>query len=187
MKRVISLTGATAKGNAQPKAYGSMPLLDCLRTGCPLVWCSILFSMAAGPLSSAESGSRPAEQGSRQSGQSKCQQGVAGKEAKVVTAGERDDSKEVALALSDTLEIRLSSVPGTGYGWKLVGPPPDFLCLDNERLDLGGAAAAGAPAISIFRLVPVRRGTGVIRLHYIRVWEKGVPPKKTYTLPVRVR
>jgi predicted secreted protein len=107
--------------------------------------------------------------------------------SKVVTASDSDDGKEVTLSSSQTLEIRLVSVPGTGYGWKLAGPPPEILRLQEERLDVGGSSAPGAPATAVLRFVPLRTGSGTIQLVYVRSWEKGVPPKKTYTLRVRVR
>lgn len=115
------------------------------------------------------------------------EQVTPGSKSKVVTVNEADDGKEVTPSSSDILEIRLVSVPGTGYGWKLAGPPPEILRLEEERLDVGGSSAPGVPATAVLRLTAVSSGAGTVRLAYVRSWEKGVPPKKTYTLPVRVR
>lgn len=110
-----------------------------------------------------------------------------GSKSKVVTVSEADDGKEVTLSSSDILEIRLVSVPGTGYGWKLAGPPPDILRLQEERLDVGGSSTPGAPATAVLSFSAVSPGAGTVRLAYARSWKKGVPPKRTYTLRVRVR
>jgi predicted secreted protein len=135
----------------------------------------------------SDGGTRPAPQDPRETVPPPRKHPTTGTRGNVVTASERNDGKEVTLSSSDTLEIRLTSVPGTGYGWKLAGLPPEVLRLEEERLDVTGSASPGAAATSILRFVPVSPGKGAIRLVYARPWEKGVPPKKTYTLRVHVR
>jgi inhibitor of cysteine peptidase len=128
-----------------------------------------------------------ASQSGQQTAPHSCKQQAKSTDERIVTAGERNNGKEIALSPSETLEIRLPSVPGTGYGWKVAEPLPSFLCLDEQRLDLGRSSTAGAPATSIMRFVALGTGAGAIRLSYVRPWEKDVPPKKTYMLPVRVK
>jgi len=105
----------------------------------------------------------------------------------VTIATENNDGQDVTLTTADTLEVRLSSVPGTGYGWHISDPVPPVLRLIDEHLDLGGANAPGAAATNILRFTPVSAGEGVLRLAYTRPWEKNVTPKKTYSLHVLVR
>lgn len=170
-----------------PLGYVFLNYAEFVRPRVVAVWCATALICLGSPLLSNDKGSRSKSQSARETGPRACKHAALRTGGKVITVGERDDGKEVTLSLSDTLEIRLTSVPGTGYGWKLAGPPPEFLCLEDERLDVGGAAVAGAAATSILRFIPVRPGAKVIKLLYVRSWEKDVPPKKTYTLPVRVR
>lgn len=116
--------------------------------------------------------------------------GAAPAEKAVVTVNEVKEGAEISLAMGDTLEVRLPSQPGTGYGWQVADPLPAMLRLAEKTLDLGGDQAPSAPGASatvVLRFAPVAAGTGNLRLVYARPWEKDLLPKKTYTLHVRVR
>jgi predicted secreted protein len=112
-------------------------------------------------------------------------------EKAIITVTENKNGQEISLGMGDTLEVRLVSQPGTGYGWQVADPLPGMLRLVEKGLDLGGSgqapSAPGALATAVFRFVPVGAGTGDLRLVYVRPWEKESAPKKAYTLHVRVR
>ena len=116
---------------------------------------------------------------------------VAPAEKAIITITENKDGQEISLGMGDTLEVRLASQPGTGYGWQVADPLPNVLRLVEKGLDLGGGgqapSAPGALATAVLRFAPVGAGTGDLRLVYVRPWEKEAAPKKTYTLHVRVR
>jgi inhibitor of cysteine peptidase len=117
--------------------------------------------------------------------------GVAPAEKAIVTSTEDKNGQEISLVMGDSLEVRLASQPGTGYGWQLAGPLPAVLRLVEKALDLGGGGQApnapGASATAVLRFASVEAGTGELRLVYARPWEKESAPKKTYTLHIRVR
>jgi inhibitor of cysteine peptidase len=117
--------------------------------------------------------------------------GEAATEKAVITVNEDKDNQEISLGMGDTLEVRLASQPGTGYGWQVTDPLPSVLRLVEKTLDLGGSgqvpSAPGASAAAVLRFAPVGAGAGDLRLVYARPWEKEAVPKKTYTLHVRVR
>ena len=105
-----------------------------------------------------------------------------------VTITEQDDGGTVTVARKGTLVVRLKSQMGTGYGWqvarndgrrlKLLGPPEQ----ENSQ---GGLP--GGDEHQIFRFKALRSGTTLLELRYVRPWEKGKPPSKTFRLEVRVR
>ncbi len=105
-----------------------------------------------------------------------------------VTVTEKDEGGTVAVARKGTLVVRLKSQLGTGYGWqvvrndgrrlKLLGPPEQ----ENSQ---GGLP--GGEEHQIFRFKALRSGTTLLELRYIRPWEKGKQPLKTFRLKVRVR
>jgi predicted secreted protein len=109
----------------------------------------------------------------------------------IITVTEDKDGQEISLGMGDTLEVRLASQPGTGYGWQVAEPLPGVLRLVEKVLDFGGGGQAprapGAWATAVLRFAPVGAGTGDLRLVYVRPWEKESAAKKTYTLHVRVR
>ena len=117
--------------------------------------------------------------------------GEAATEKAMITVNENKDDQEISLGMGDTLEVRLASQPGTGYGWQVANPLPSVLRLIEKTLDLGGGgqapSAPGAPATAVFRFAPVGVGTGELRLVYVRPWEKESVPRKSYKLHVRVR
>lgn len=117
--------------------------------------------------------------------------GVAPTGKAIIIGTEEKDGQEISLGMEDSLEVRLVSQPGTGYGWQVAEPVPGVLRLVEKALDLGGGghapSAPGASATAVFRFAPVGAGTGDLRLVYARPWEKESVPKKTYTLHVRVR
>lgn len=117
--------------------------------------------------------------------------GEAAKEKAVITVNEDRDNQEISLGMGDTLEVRLPSQPGTGYGWLVADPLPKVLRLVEKALDFGGTgqapSAPGASATAVLRFAPVATGAGELRLVYARPWEKDSMPSKTYKLHVRVR
>jgi predicted secreted protein len=117
--------------------------------------------------------------------------GEAATEKAMIIVNENKDDQEISLGMGDTLEVRLASQPGTGYGWQVASPLPSVLRLVEKTLDLGGGgqvpSAPGAPATAVFRFAPVGVGTGELRLVYVRPWEKESVPKKSYKLHVRVQ
>lgn len=115
----------------------------------------------------------------------------AAMEKTMITVNDDKNDKEVSLGMGDTLEVRLTTQPGTGYGWQVAEPLPNVLRLLEKTLDLGGGDqvpnAPGAPGTAVFRFAPAGVGTGELRLVYVRPWEKESAPKKSYKLHVRVQ
>ena len=101
---------------------------------------------------------------------------------RVVT--DADNGGKAGLALGDTLLIKLVSQPGTGYGWQIARQDTSRLRLVSEEQVEGKGTELGRPEYQVFRLVAGGVGASVIELHYVRPWEKGVPPLKTFSLRI---
>ena len=95
---------------------------------------------------------------------------------------EKDSGRILETEVGDTLELRLSANPSTGYSWSCVlritgeryenlpDTPPDF---------------TGAPVIKIYTFAVSGPGEAGIKLEYRRPWERGTAPAKTFDILVR--
>jgi inhibitor of cysteine peptidase len=104
---------------------------------------------------------------------------------KIVT--DSDKSSRVDLDQGQVLEVRLTSQPGTGYKWYLDPKSTEKLKLIEESQTKPKSAGYDRPVLQIFRFRAEQVGTGVLRLNYIRPWEKSVPPEKSYEVSVLVK
>jgi len=105
-----------------------------------------------------------------------------------VTVSEKDNNGQVHLALGATLVIRLEAIPGAGYGWQVVRNDPERLTpVGTPVYEQSGKDLVGAPEKQVFRFKALAAGSIEMELHYVRPWERGVPPTKTYRLVVVVQ
>jgi predicted secreted protein len=112
---------------------------------------------------------------------------ITQKSMKEVVVTEKDDGKTVAVARDALLVVKLESQLGTGYGW-------DVEELDTHRLALAGPPTlevpdkklAGQREFQIFKFEPKESGHVVLKLRYVRSWEKPVKPAKTFTVNILI-
>jgi inhibitor of cysteine peptidase len=105
-----------------------------------------------------------------------------------INVTEADNERALTLASGDRLVVSLASTPGTGFGWKVAD-------VDGKVLRETGAPALipnphpmpGAPATQVFRFVATGSGSAGLELDYVRPWEKGAAPARTFHLGVTVR
>ena len=104
------------------------------------------------------------------------------------TVTEADAGGEVRLRLSGVLTVKLEATPGTGYAWHLPGDSPEkleplgetvFEPKEKERV-------VGGPEVQLLRFKAIERGTTTLELHYMRPWEKGRKPEKTYRMTIHI-
>ena len=102
----------------------------------------------------------------------------------------QDSGRSVGLYASDTLTVELESNPTTGYGWDIVeAPDEEVLKLLDSRYEhaAGAQELVGAGGTEVWRFKAVGRGFTSLKLGYLRTWEKGVAPVKTFSVQVEVR
>jgi inhibitor of cysteine peptidase len=102
---------------------------------------------------------------------------------KKITA--RDVASTVQMKLGDTLEIALEGNPTTGYTWAVASKVAQLQQQGEWELKRD-SNLIGAGGTIILRFKAVREGEATLQLIYHRVWEKGVPPVKTFEVKVVV-
>ena len=103
---------------------------------------------------------------------------------KVVT----DDDKggDVQLKVGDVLEVRLNSNPSTGYMWYVHPKSTTLLRLNGQTQTEATEPGVGRPIVQVFLFELRRAGDGVLRLHYLRSWEKPSPDAEQFQVNVVV-
>jgi inhibitor of cysteine peptidase len=100
---------------------------------------------------------------------------------KVIT--DADKGGVVHLRLGDTLEVRLKSNPSTGFMWYVEKESTPLLKLAHQSQTDVTEPGEGRPVFQVFRFEP-KRGGGVLRLHYVRSWEKPTPDDEQFDIRV---
>jgi inhibitor of cysteine peptidase len=113
-----------------------------------------------------------------------CAAQMASAETKVVT--DDDKGSTIQMKMGDTLEVRLSANPSTGYMWYLHPKSTALLRLSRQTQTESTEPGVGRPIVQIFTFEPKRVGDGILLLRYVRSWEKPVLGEKQFTLNVSV-
>lgn len=105
--------------------------------------------------------------------------------ASTITIGSAANGKTIRLHPADTLVVRLSGNPTTGYSWSVKRTPAPLRLIDTTyRPSRPGRLGQGGTFVFRFE---AKRGSGVLGLVYRRPWEKGKSPLRTFSVTVRVR
>ena len=108
--------------------------------------------------------------------------------AEPVIATEAHNGKTIVLGKGASLVISLESNPSTGYVWQIGKNDNAILKLVGQPAFHPGAhQMPGAPGHQLFKLEAIFPGNDAIELEYLRLWEKGVAPVKTFSLLVTVK
>ena len=99
-----------------------------------------------------------------------------------------DSGKTVELAVGVSLGIDLEENVTTGYSWVLDGSVPGVLTMvGDEQKASENTGVVGAAGVHTFEYKAAKAGEGDLTLVYVRPWEKGVAPAKTFTVHVVVK
>ena len=101
---------------------------------------------------------------------------------------DKDNGRQIVIAKGGTLAVRLEATPGTGHSWKLVKINPELLkALGEPTFENSGGRIPGAIEHQVFRFEAQASGASVLEMHYLRPWEKDVPPLRIYRITVEIR
>jgi len=76
------------------------------------------------------------------------------------------------LRVGETLTVRLTASPATGFAWTFVGPLPPSLRMERDPgLVPFDRAQAGAGPVQAWTFRATRPGRSVLRFVYRRTWE----------------
>ncbi len=105
-----------------------------------------------------------------------------------VVLTENDNGRDIDLTTNNTLIVKLSSNPSTGYAWSVAGDPaPLKLQKSTFRKSKAKNGMVGASGTAVFQLTASSAGMTNLTLVYRRSWEYNVPPMKTFSVRVNVR
>jgi len=98
------------------------------------------------------------------------------------------DGTTVQLTRGQVLDIELPSNPSAGYSWQLSGARPSQLASVTDSYEATGEPnVVGAGGYQVFSYSAAEAGTGTLKLDYVRPWETGVAPAKTFSITVSVQ
>ena len=104
-----------------------------------------------------------------------------------IIVGPAANGSQRRLERGDRLVVRLPSNPSTGHAWQIRSGVGRVLALVGRRyVPPSDGSRLGAPGTAVLRLRAAATGRTLLRLAYVRSWEKSVPPARTFTLRVAV-
>jgi predicted secreted protein len=113
-----------------------------------------------------------------------CAPAIANAADTVVTAA--DKGGHIALKLDASFELHLPSNPTTGYMWYVEKEStPGVKLVKQWQID-STEPGVGRPIVQVFKFEGKHRGTGVLRMHYVRSWEPPAPDDEKFDLTVTV-
>jgi predicted secreted protein len=119
---------------------------------------------------------------------------VGGCAAPVVPANPRvqldqaADGSSVQLTRGQELVVELPSNRTTGYDWYLSGALPSQLTTASDTYETTSEpGVVGAGGTHVFTYTVAAAGSGTLKLVYVRPWETGVRPAKTFAVTITVR
>lgn len=97
-------------------------------------------------------------------------------------------TRDVSLAVGDTLQISLGSNASTGYRWSpdLQISDPAVLAQAGHEVITPSGAPPGAPGSEVWALQATGRGTATVTGSYSRPWSGGEKDTWTFTAKVTV-
>ncbi len=99
-----------------------------------------------------------------------------------------DNGRQLQLLTGDTLSVELKSNPTTGYRWQFVAPDdPGVLNSTGDEFIAPQTERCGAPGRQKLSFTAAASGETVLRLDYVRPWEKDTPPMQSFRVPVVVK
>jgi predicted secreted protein len=106
---------------------------------------------------------------------------------KPVTVTDKENDGKVTLAKGQELIVRLVANPTTGFTWVVSKKAEKQLKQVGKPVVEKGTGRIGAPSKMVYRFKALKAGTDTLELHYLRTFEKGKKPAKTFKVKVTVK
>ncbi len=105
-----------------------------------------------------------------------------------ITINDTNNNSQIIIQKGNIMIVELLTNPGIGYSWQIIKNDPHQLkSLGDSVLKPIEAEAPGASENQVFRFLAQNSGSTVLELHYLRPWERNIPPLKTYQINVQIR
>ena len=98
-----------------------------------------------------------------------------------------DNGNQVEVSGGQVLVVSLEGNPTTGYTWETEEVDQKVLRQLGDPQFEAESDAIGAGGVQTLRFETVTSGSTPLKLVYVRPWEEGVPPEKTFSVQVTVR
>jgi inhibitor of cysteine peptidase len=99
-----------------------------------------------------------------------------------------DRDTAVTIEKEQVVEVALEANPTTGYTWQVeLSQQAGSVRRLGEGKYKSSADRIGSGGIMSYRFEGVQRGQAIVVFKYLRTWEKGIAPVKTYNLTITVR
>ncbi len=110
------------------------------------------------------------------------------RDSRTFGADEKQSPEPRKVSIGEEFTIVVESTPSTGYLWRLAEQPdPNVVkSLGMKFEPPPRTGLVGAPGKEVWTFRAEGAGQTVIRLEYVRPWEKGKPPARTETQQVIV-
>lgn len=106
---------------------------------------------------------------------------------KLVTISDADRGKTIEPSTGDTLVISIDANPSTGYSWRIGKNDAAILKFVEQFIFPPKTSMPGAPSRQMLKFKAIAAGSDAVELEYVRPWEKGVAPAKTFPFTVEVK
>lgn len=103
-----------------------------------------------------------------------------------ITLTEKNNGGRLELARGDTLTVDLKSNPTTGYRWQTAAPADGVLKAVSDEFIAPDTGLCGAPGRQRLSFTSEAAGETTLRLVYVRPWEKGAPPARSFSVTITV-
>ena len=94
------------------------------------------------------------------------------------------DGQHVAAQVGDTLDIALAETPGSGFQWRLAGPPAGCTVISEARAP-GDAQHPGQPGSHRWQMTVGAAGTHTLAFALARGWEGTARQRVAISVTVR--
>jgi inhibitor of cysteine peptidase len=104
-----------------------------------------------------------------------------------IIATEAENGKTVAMNQGALLIISLESNLSTGYSWRVSKNDNATLKFIDQSTFPPKTPMPGAPGHQMLKFKAIAPGSDAVELEYLRPWEKGIAPAKTFGVMVTVK
>jgi len=100
-----------------------------------------------------------------------------------------DNNRKAVFEQGRTFDLRLERQGGTGYGWAVISAGEFIVPAGTPEVERPDKSErkTGAREMQVFRFKADKEGSGILELHYIRLWEKGKAPMDKFILYYEIR
>jgi predicted secreted protein len=99
---------------------------------------------------------------------------------------ETDNNREISVTRGETFQIELEGTGAAGYKWNIHKLEPEYLELISEETKPIAGGKVGAPVMTYWKIVALKKGNTEILMRYYRPWEGQDKALRLYRVIINV-